>query len=205
MATQRISTDHPDLAPVFGALDDAQRARVVELLETADARLTAVHETLNERTDGDWETEGVVLETEVSGQASINVSVEDAKGTLTFAAELRPRNFFGDEENPWRPGRPPLVMATDAWEVEGSIDVRFKTRVAGRPYTIQQQVVELEERRRETPEAAAEAFAAICEELAELALSREATVAAWKPEEEAEEAPAGAATGATGGPDENDD
>ena len=33
MATTRISTDHPDLAPVLGPLDDAQRARIFELLE----------------------------------------------------------------------------------------------------------------------------------------------------------------------------
>lgn len=205
MATQRISTDHPDLAPVFGVLDAAQRARVVELLEAADARLAAVHEALAERTDGGWETEGVVLETEVSGQAMIKVSVEDAKGTLTFAAELRPRNFFGDEEHPWQPGKPPLQMATDAWDVDGSVDVRFKTRVAGRPYTIQEQVVELEERRYETPEGAAEAFAASCEELAELALSREATVAAWKPEEKGGASPARAETEATGETDETAD
>jgi len=155
---------------------------MVAQLEAADARLSAVHEQLNEQTGGGWETEGVVLETEISGQASIRVSVEDAKGTVTFSAELRPRNFFGDEDNPWQPGRPPLQMATDAWDLEGSIDVRFKTRVAGRPYTIQEQVHELEERRYDTPEAAAEAFAALCDELAELALSREATVIAWKPD-----------------------
>ena len=181
MSTQRISTDNPDVSPVFGVLDDAQRARVVEQLTAADKRLAGVHDALNQQTGGGWETEGVVLETEVSGQAAIKVSIEDAKGTITFSAELRPRNFFGDEDNPWQPGRPPLVMATDAWDVEGSVDVRFKTRVSGRPYTIQEQVVELEERRHETPEAAAEAFAALCAELAELALSREPTVAAWKP------------------------
>lgn len=183
MATVRIATDQPDLTPVFGPLDDEQKARVVGHLVTADARLTALHETLSEQQpDCGWETEGVVLDTEISGQASIHVKVEDAKGTITFAAELRPGNFFGDEDNPWQPGRPPLVMATDAWDVEGSIDVRFRARVAGRPYTIQEQVHELEERRHDTPDAAAEAFAALCAELADLALSREATLLAWKPD-----------------------
>jgi hypothetical protein len=205
MATERISTDPPDLSSVFGALEDAQRARVVELFEAADARLTGVRDALDGRTEAGWETEGVVLETEVSGQAMIKVLVEDAKGTLTFTAELRPRNFFGDEEHPWQPGKPPLKMATDAWDVEGSVDVRFKTRVAGRPYTIQEQVHELEEHRHETPEAAAEAFAAMCEELAELAMSREATVAAWKPEEASGDETSSAATAAAAETDESED
>ena len=52
----------------------------------------------------------------------------------------------------------------------------------GRPYTIQEQVVELDEERYETPESAVEAFVAACEKLVELALSRDPTVAAWKPE-----------------------
>jgi hypothetical protein len=182
MTTQRISTDDPDVSPVFGVLDDEQRGRVVEQLTAADTRLTAVHDALNEQTGGGWETEGVVLETEISGQAAIDVLIQDAKGTVTFSAQLRPRNFFGNEDNPWQPGRPPLVMATDGWDVEGSVDVRFRTRVSGRPYTIQEQVVELEEQRYVTPEAAAEAFAALCGKLAELALSREPTVAAWKPD-----------------------
>jgi hypothetical protein len=182
MSTHPISTEHPDLSPVFGALEGESQARVVEQLTAADRHLAGVYATLVEQPGG-WQTEGVVLETEVSGQAAIKALLEDEKGSLTFSAELRPRNFFGNDASPWQPGRPPLVMATDAWDVEGSVAVRFRTRVAGRPYTIQEQVVELEERRYETPESAAEAFAAVCAELAELARSREPVVDAWRPEE----------------------
>jgi hypothetical protein len=82
----------------------------------------------------------------------------------------------------WTPGRPPMTMATDGWDVEGGVSVRFRTRVANRPYTIQEQVVELEERRYESALEATEAFAALCGRLAELAHSREATVEAWKPD-----------------------
>jgi hypothetical protein len=75
-----------------------------------------------------------------------------------------------------------MRMATDAWDVEGAVNVRFKTRVATRPYTIQEQVLELDEGRSETAESAVAAFVATCEKLVELSLSREPTVAAWKPE-----------------------
>ncbi len=186
MGTTRISTEHPDLTPVFGSLDDEQRTRIVELIEAADTRLSAVRETLAERSGAQWNSDGVVLETSISGQASIDVLVEEASGKLTFSLQLRPRNYFPTEEGMWQPGRPPLVMATDAWDLEGSVDVRFKTRVAGRPYTIQEQVTELEERRYEGPVEAVEAFAALAEELSELALSREPSVEAWKPEEPGE-------------------
>ena len=76
----------------------------------------------------------------------------------------------------------PMRMATDAWNVEGAVNVRFKTRVATRPYTIQEQVFEIDEARYETAESAVAAFVAACEKLAELSLSRDPTVAAWKPE-----------------------
>ena len=78
------------------------------------------------------------------------------------------------------------MMATDGWDVDGAVAVRFKTRVQGRPYTIQEQVEELEEQRYEGAVEAAEAFATRAGELAELALSREPTVEAWRPPDPAE-------------------
>jgi hypothetical protein len=86
------------------------------------------------------------------------------------------------EDHPWQPGRPPMVMSTDAWEVCGEVSVRFKTRVAGRPYTIQEQVFEIAEKRHETAKDAVEAFVAVRAELTELALSREPTLQGWKPQ-----------------------
>ncbi len=75
-----------------------------------------------------------------------------------------------------------MTMSTDAWDVAGEVSVRFKTRVGGRPYTIQEQVVELAEKRYETAGEAVEAFVATCGKLVELALSKEPNVAGWKPE-----------------------
>ena len=181
MATSRISTDHPDLTPALGPLDDSQQARITELLEGADARMTEAHEHLTAQ-GSSWKTEGVVLTTELSGQASIDILVEESGGKITFEAQLRPRNYFPSEEAMWTPGRPPMTMATDGWDVDGGVSVRFKTRVANRPYTIQEQVVELEEQRYESAVEATEAFASLCERLATLAQSREATVEAWKPD-----------------------
>ena len=60
--------------------------------------------------------------------------------------------------------------------------MRYKTRVAGRPFTILEQVVEIAETRHDSVESAVEAFVAACERLAGLALSREPTLAGWKPE-----------------------
>jgi len=182
MATIRISTDHPDLTPVFGPLDDEKTARVTELLEQADARLSDLQEKLSATTGTVWKSDGVVLETAVSGQASIDVLIEETGGKVSFALQLRPRNFFPTEEEMWYPGRKPLVMATDAWDIDGSVAVRFKTRVQGRPYTIQEPVAEIAEQRHEDAVAAAEALAARADELVELALSRDPTVDAWRPE-----------------------
>lgn len=181
MSTERI-TEKPDLSPVLGELEEDRAKGLTEQLIEADERVAALADTLNERGGVGFATEGVVLEQEWSGQAMIKVLVENEKRNLGFGAELRPQNFFGDEDNPWQPGRPPMVMKTDAWDVAGEVMVRFKTRVAGRPYTIQEQIVELAEKRHETPEAAVGAFVATCERLIELALSKEPLVAGWKPD-----------------------
>ena len=181
MTTVRI-TERPDLTPILGELDEGAAGKLLDDLGAADAKLASTTDELNARGGADFATEGVVLESEISGQTMIKVLVENAKGSVGFSAELRPRNFYGDEQNPWQPGRPPMRMATDAWDVEGAVNVRFKTRVATRPYTIQEQVFEIDEARYETAESAVEAFVAACEKLVELALSRDPTVAAWKPE-----------------------
>jgi hypothetical protein len=181
MAATRV-TEHPDLSPVFGELDEERAERASERLAAADERLAGVVEILNERGGVGFASDGVALEQEISGQAMIKVLVENEKRSVGFAAELRPRNFFADADHPWQPGRPPLVMATDAWDVDGAVSVRYKTRVAGRPYTILEQIVELSEQRYDTVESAVEAFVAACEQLAELALSREPTLPGWKPE-----------------------
>jgi hypothetical protein len=181
MPAERI-TEKPDLSPVLGELEDEQANALTSKLAGADERLAALADTLNERGGVGFATEGVVLEREWSGQALIKLLVENEKRNVGFAAELRPQNFYGDEENPWQPGRPPMVMATDAWDVAGDVSVRFKTRVGGRPYTIQEQVVELTEKRYDDAGEAVDAFVAVCDRLIELALSKEPKVAGWKPD-----------------------
>jgi hypothetical protein len=181
MASERV-TEKPDLAPVLGELDENRTAALAGQLAGADERLASLAEKLNENGGVGFATDGVVVEQEWSGQAMIRVLVENEKRNVGFAAELRPRNFFGDEDNPWQPGRPPMVMATDAWDVAGEVSVRFKTRVSGRPYTIQEQIVELAEKRYETAEEAVAAFVGTCDNLIELALSKPPTVADWKPD-----------------------
>ena len=47
-----------------------------------------------------------MLESEISGQTMIKVLVENAKGSVGFSAELRPRNFYGDEREPVAAGPP---------------------------------------------------------------------------------------------------
>jgi hypothetical protein len=181
MPSERI-TEKPDLAPILGELDEEQATALTEQLTGADERLAALAEKLNENGGAGFATEGVLLEQEWSGQAMVKVLIENEKRNVGFAAELRPRNFFGDENNPWQPGRPPMVMATDAWDVAGEVSVRFKTRVAGRPYTIQEQIVELAEKRYETAGEAVAAFVGTCDKLIELALSKPPKVADWKPD-----------------------
>jgi hypothetical protein len=175
-------TEKPDLSPVLGEVEDAHANTLSEDLAETDAQLAELADTLNERGGNEFHTDGIVLESELSGQTMIKVLLEDAKGSVGFAAELRPKNFYGDEEHPWQPGRPPMVMDTEAWDVGGEVTVRFKTRVQGRPYTIQEQVLEIADERHETAEEAVAAFRAVCERLIGLALSNEPTLQGWKPE-----------------------
>lgn len=182
MTASRISEEKPDLFPVLGELDEEQAARLQNELAAADESLTGIAATLDERGGNGFHSEGVLLEQEVSGQALVRVLLEDAKGAVGFAAELRPKNFYADGGDPWQPGRPPMVMDTSGWDVGGEVTVRYRTRVGGRPYTIQEQVLELEEERYDSPEEAVAAFAGVCERLGELALGRDPTLAGWKPE-----------------------
>jgi hypothetical protein len=178
----RIATERPELSPVLGELEEEQARTLTEGFADTDAQLAELTDTLNERGGNEFHTEGIVLESEVSGQTMIKVLLEDAKGSVGFTAELRPWNFYGHEDHPWQPGRPPMVMETDAWEVGGEVTVRFKTRVQGRPYTIQEQVLEIADERYGSADEAVAAFLAVCERLHKLALSREPTLAGWKPE-----------------------
>ncbi len=182
MSATRIATEKPDLSPVLGELEEKQAASLTAELAAADEQLTGLIEELGERGGNGFHSDGVVLDEEISGQAMIRILLEDVKGAVGFSAELRPHNFYGDEDHPWQPGRPPMRMETDAWEVGGEVTVRFKTRVAGRPYTIQEQVLEIGDERYETPEEAVAAFAGVCDRLAKLALSRDPTLQGWKPE-----------------------
>jgi len=178
----RISGEKPDLSPVLGELEEEQAGRLHLELADADQVLTGIIATLDERGGDAFRSDGVLLEQEASGQALVRVLLEDARGAIGFAAELRPKNFYPDGSDPWQPGRPPMVMDTTGWDVGGEVTVRYKTRVGRRPYTIQEQVLELEDERYDTPEEAVAAFASLCERLAELALSRDPTVAGWKPD-----------------------
>jgi hypothetical protein len=142
---------------------------------------------LAERSGRDtWETGGVALEIFESGQLAINGVVSDPEQEIIFGVELRPRNFF-EEHNVWRPGSPPRAMATDAWDVEGEVKVLTEQRISDRKYKIQESVVELEEQRYDDPVEAVKAFAARCDELAELARSRDPEAAAWRSEGEQKE------------------
>jgi hypothetical protein len=181
--TTRITED-PDLGIVFGDLADGDKTRVRGQLESADARLRELCETLGERSGRKtWETTGISLQTFDSGQAMITGVVSDPEEGLTFSVELRPKNFF-DEERPWRPGEAPRPMSTDGWDVEGEVKVMTVTRIQGRKYTVQESAAELPEQRHDTLDAAVGALATYTDELIELALSRDPVAASWQSEQE---------------------
>jgi hypothetical protein len=176
--SQPINSDELDIAPVFGELDDETKERVLDELRRADATLATVRDEL--------ELEGVplTLEQYPSGQTEVVASLKGAGGKLSFEAGLRPRNFFS--ESPWQPGRPPRAMMTDAWDIDGAVQVTVRKLVGTHRYTIQETGAEIDEQRFDGPVEAAAAFAAVCSQLAELARSRAATVEAWAPPEEEE-------------------
>ncbi len=173
--SEQITADGLDLTPVFGELDDDTKGRVLEELRRADATLVALRDELG------LEGDGLTLERYPSGQTEVAGLMRGAEGKLTFEAGLRPRNFFS--ESPWQPGRPPRAMITDAWDVDGYVRVMVRRPVGGHKYTIQETGAEIEERRFESATEAAAGIAAVCEQLAELARSREPTVDAWAPPE----------------------
>jgi hypothetical protein len=167
-----------DVSPVFGALPEEQQAQVVEQLRLVDARLLE----LRERLGDDWASDGLLLESLPSGQASVRGEVRSQTGDVWFAAELRPRNYFS-EQNPWRPGQPPRPMQTDAWHVDAFVHVAVVRHVLNKKYRIEETAAEIEERRFDSaPEAAAGLLSAVVE-LTDLALSRDPTVEAWAPAE----------------------
>jgi hypothetical protein len=169
-----------DIGLVLGELTDEQRAAIQEQLDAVDARLSELTAALAERSGRDsWRTSGVHVELFESGQTMIEGVVEDSEEELEFNVELRPSNFF-DETSPWRPGQPPRHMGTGQWDVEGEALVMRVAKVSGRKYTIQETAAELDESRHDSPEAAVAAFAKYVDDLAELALSRDATTEAWQ-------------------------
>ena len=174
--SQLITADDLDLTPVFGALDDETKGRVLEELLRADAALVAMRDELG------LEGDGLTLEQYPSGQAEVIGVLRGGEGKLTFETGLRPRNFFS--ESPWQPGRAPRAMMTNAWDADGYVRVMVRRPVGGHKYTIQETGAEIDEQHFESPVDAAAGLAAICEQLTELARSREPTVDAWAPPED---------------------
>jgi hypothetical protein len=169
-----------DISLVLGELDEERRAQVQEQLDGIDRRLEQLTETLAERSGREsWQTDNVRVEVFESGQSMIKAGVSDPEEGIEFGVELRPGNFF-DEGSPWRPGQPPRPMNTSAWDVEGEALVQRVAKVSGRKYTIQESVGELEEQRFDSPEEAVAAFARYVDDMAELAVSKDPTVAAWQ-------------------------
>ena len=67
---------------------------------------------------------------------------------------------------------------------DGYIRVMVRRLVGGHKYTIQETGAEIDEQHFESAVEAAVGLAAVCEQLAELARSREPTVEAWTPPED---------------------
>jgi len=175
-SSQPIAADDLDITPVFGAVDDETNGRVIEELRRANATLIAVRDELG------LEGDGLTLERYPSGQTEVIGILRGGEGKLTFETGLRPRNFFS--ESPWQPGRAPRSMLTNAWDADGYIRVMVRRPVGGHKYTIQETGAEIDEQHFESAVEAAAGLAAVCEQLAELARSREPTVEAWTPPED---------------------
>ena len=173
--SQAITADDLDLSPVFGELDDETSDRVLDELRRAESTFAKMRDELS------LTGEPLLLQRYPSGQTEVSSTLKGADGKLTFEAVLRPRNFFS--ESPWQPGRPPRVMMTDSWDVEGSVKVMVRRPVGKHKYTIEETPEEIEEQRYEGALEAAAALAAVAGKLAELAHSREPTVEAWAPPE----------------------
>ena len=83
--SQPISSDDLDLAPVFGALDDEMKARVLEELRRAEATLAALRDELG------LEGEALTLERYPSGQTEIVTGLKGAAKILRYGAAFRGR------------------------------------------------------------------------------------------------------------------
>lgn len=172
---EHLTSPEFDTAPVFGELDDETKERVLDELRRAESTLVGARDEVG------LSGHTLALALYPSGQTELTTLLQSADGKVTFEASLRPRNFFS--ETPWRPGRPPRSMITDAWAVEGGVRVMVRRLVGTHKYTIQEAPEEMEEQRYESAADAASAYAAVAERLAELARSREPTAEAWTPPE----------------------
>jgi hypothetical protein len=168
-----------DLAPVFGPVDGDE---IKETIARADKRLRALRDELAARGGDDWQTQGLTLETQPSGQASIDGTLANTAERVTFSVELRPENYFS--EHPWRPGHAARPMSTSGWDVDGAVTVIVERRVLNKKYPIQETGADIEERHFTTAADAAAGLAEAVEQLAVLAGSREPTAAAWTPPED---------------------
>ena len=168
-----------DLTFVFGpeAGDEVKAA-----IAAADARLRELRDELAARSGHEWETAGLTLQTQPSGQTSIDGTLVDPEERLRFTVQLRPENYFST--HPWRPGHAARPMSTNGWDVDGEAMVTVVRRVLNKKYPIQESGGELEERHFTSPAEAAAGLVTAVEELAALAGSREPTAAAWTPPEE---------------------
>ena len=166
-----------DIGPVFGELTPDVREAVLGQLRLADEQLQAL---LGEFGDG-WSSDGLLLETLPSGQASVHGRVARDDDSLAFIAELRPADYF--PEVPWRPGDPPRVMLADAWTVDGLVQVNVRRFLLNKKYWVRETAAEIAERRFEDAVEAASTLVATLTALSGLARAREPTVEAWAPAE----------------------
>ena len=168
----RITTEQPDLTPVFGTLTPDQKDSLLASLRRAEDSLFAFRDLLAAESDR-WECRGVTLDTYPSGQASITGYVENPNG-LSFGVELAPKNSW--DGAPWEPGQERKVMSYEGWDLTGEVWAtpdRYGNTVVG----------ELPPRRANNPESACEALLDVCQELRELAFRRPPTNEAWLVEE----------------------
>ena len=167
MESTRITSERPNLGPVFGPVSAEQNERLISTLQRVEERLFAFRDAV--ATEGRWHCQGITLDTYPSGQASITGYVENEDG-LTFGIELAPENFYDGPV--WRAGDAPTVMSHEAWDVCGEVwatpDRYGNTAVA-----------EVPSRRYADPEDACDGLIAACARLEELAHTRPLTNDAW--------------------------
>jgi hypothetical protein len=176
MPTELVTEAKPAyLGFVFGPLTSEMHQSVVETVARAGDHLFSLADALRDRDGQTWEFPGIKVMTGEPAEAFLFGAVESDR--LGFCVGLTPE--YRPLKKPWRPWNGPRPI--DAWELSAEIN-RLDINAVDYDHVSEDGsvLVRFPGLRLEDPERACQSLVAGCSKLRELALSRPASIEAWR-------------------------